>query len=168
MHIPQINRRALLIALAQAGEHTPERAQQIRWMPEEVLWPELHTWRLPVEALQAAHPAALRPANHAFDDIAVQARVSTHLQALGLPPATVHYLTADDLRSLPPMHVAWQAPLRAVPHWWTYPGLPHVTARMLLLSDEPAWQPLVALIEDGYRPLGLHQDRFLIYDPEAP
>lgn len=157
-----IDRRAVLIGLAQAGLLTEERSLYVREHPADEVRAALRTWQAP----PAVHAAAGVPVPHlamasdlpsaTLPDRDVLRLVTAHLTLRGFQPDGVQlfWATDRDAGGLP-IDVHWLAPLHAVPRDLSVPGVPYRTVHILALADDPAWQPLVQLIQHNIHPIGL-------------
>lgn len=150
-----LDRRAVLIELARAGMLTRERSDYVRSHAPEHVREQILAWNAPPGVRRAAGLELVRTSAGAhMPPEEVQRQVDMHMAALGLNPAPVLYVTEEEATSYR-VSFDWDWPMRQLRLNWTYPNLAPRVAKILLMADDKAWQPLVRLIEHNIHPHGL-------------
>ena len=156
-----MDRRAVLAALAEHGQLTPELQLVVRAGGQAAVYDML------CEA--DAHPAVflaaglVRPGSTAQDS--VEDAVMLHLALMGMDALVLRWLDsriADRARLDP----AWERQVVAEPPLWAH-ALPQRVGR-LLLQTGPAWAPLHGLIAAGIWPYGPAADGQTFLMAQAP
>jgi hypothetical protein len=155
-----MDRRAILLALAAAGELTPERALVVRAGAETLVLSEIARWGVSA-ALDVAGIAVV-PGRGDISDEDAQAAVDMHLALLGLEPVPVRW-TSRVGASTAQHDPTWAraAELAGDPTVGMALGYDGWPARIMMATDD-AWVPLHKLLRAGILPYGLDARGFFL------
>lgn len=162
-----MSRVQLLIEMHRAGIATPERLLEARALDPTSLAIKLAEWSAPAAVWNAVGMSAPpAPSGRTISNVETQRLVDRHLVMAGFPITGIwwaHPRTAGKIQ----LDKEWDERVGIdCPPWALAQGLPWRVARLLVRGEaEPAFAPLIDLIEGGVHPYGPTHHGFCIVDP---